>query len=99
MHLFLIINYFPQHPFISKDLDSKPIRDLLLEYKADVVDEEVDEDGDVSISPECFLLSSHFVLQAFLPVSCGTYIYTRGFIKSLKFPRRLFKVVIRLVLS
>lgn len=35
-----------KHPFISKDLDSKPIRDLLLEYKAEVVDEEVDEDGD-----------------------------------------------------
>ncbi|KAK3870832.1 hypothetical protein Pcinc_023976 [Petrolisthes cinctipes] len=35
-----------KHPFISKDLDSKPIRDLLLEYKAEVVDEEVDEEGD-----------------------------------------------------
>lgn len=35
-----------KHPFISRDLDSKPIRDLLLEYKAEVVDEEVDEDGD-----------------------------------------------------
>ncbi|XP_042211781.1 serine/threonine-protein kinase 10-like isoform X9 [Homarus americanus] len=35
-----------KHPFISKDLDVKPIRDLLLEYKAEVVDEEVDEDGD-----------------------------------------------------
>ena len=41
--------YFCQHPFISRDLDSKPIRDLLLEYKAEVVDEDVDEDGDVSI--------------------------------------------------
>ncbi|XP_069946378.1 STE20-like serine/threonine-protein kinase isoform X6 [Cherax quadricarinatus] len=35
-----------QHPFISKDLDVKPIRDLLLEYKAEIVDEEVYEDGD-----------------------------------------------------
>lgn len=39
-----------QHPFINKELDSKPIRDLLLEYKAEVVEEEVvDEDADVSI--------------------------------------------------
>ncbi|XP_071537474.1 serine/threonine-protein kinase 10 isoform X5 [Panulirus ornatus] len=35
-----------KHPFICKDLDVKPIRDLLLEYKADVVDEEVDDDTD-----------------------------------------------------
>ncbi|XP_066581483.1 STE20-like serine/threonine-protein kinase [Prorops nasuta] len=34
-----------KHPFINRNLDSKPIRDLLLEYKADVVEEElVDED-------------------------------------------------------
>lgn len=42
-------NFF-QHPFINKELDSKPIRDLLLEYKAEVVEEEVvDEDTDVSL--------------------------------------------------
>lgn len=36
-----------QLPFISEDLDSKPIRDLLLEYKAEVVEEEVvDEEAD-----------------------------------------------------
>lgn len=35
-----------KHPFISKDLDVKPIRDLLLEYKAEVVEEEVLEDPD-----------------------------------------------------
>lgn len=41
---------FFQHPFINKELDSKPIRDLLLEYKAEVVEEEVvDEDTDVSL--------------------------------------------------
>uniref|UniRef100_A0AAG5DKR1 Protein kinase domain-containing protein n=1 Tax=Anopheles atroparvus TaxID=41427 RepID=A0AAG5DKR1_ANOAO len=34
-------------PFISGDLDSKPIKDLLLEYKADVVEEElVDEEAE-----------------------------------------------------
>lgn len=39
-----------QHPFINRELDAKPIRDLLLEYKAEVVEEEVvDEDADVSI--------------------------------------------------
>lgn len=41
---------FFQHPFINKELDSKSIRDLLLEYKAEVVEEEVvDEDADVSV--------------------------------------------------
>ncbi|XP_076678517.1 sterile20-like kinase isoform X3 [Andrena cerasifolii] len=36
-----------KHPFISRTLDSKPIRDLLLEYKADVVEEElVDEEAE-----------------------------------------------------
>lgn len=37
-----------KHPFINCPLDSKPIRDLLLEYKADVVEEElVDEETEV----------------------------------------------------
>lgn len=37
-----------RHPFINRNLDSKPIRDLLLEYKADVVEEElVDEETEV----------------------------------------------------
>ncbi|XP_020298870.1 serine/threonine-protein kinase 10 isoform X2 [Pseudomyrmex gracilis] len=36
-----------KHPFISRNLDSKPVRDLLLEYKADVVEEElVDEEAE-----------------------------------------------------
>lgn len=36
-------------PFISSPLDSKPIKDLLLEYKAEVVEEEVvDEEVEVS---------------------------------------------------
>ncbi|KAK9509272.1 hypothetical protein O3M35_006621 [Rhynocoris fuscipes] len=36
-----------QLPFISGELDSKPVRDLLLEYKAEVVEEEVvDEEAD-----------------------------------------------------
>ncbi|KAG8033992.1 hypothetical protein G9C98_008473 [Cotesia typhae] len=36
-----------KHPFINRTLDSKPIRDLLLEYKADVVEEElVDEEAE-----------------------------------------------------
>ncbi|KAL0110626.1 hypothetical protein PUN28_013899 [Cardiocondyla obscurior] len=36
-----------RHPFISRNLDSKPVRDLLLEYKADVVEEElVDEEAE-----------------------------------------------------
>ncbi|XP_051161210.1 serine/threonine-protein kinase 10-like isoform X2 [Leptopilina boulardi] len=36
-----------KHSFINRTLDSKPIRDLLLEYKADVVEEElVDEEAE-----------------------------------------------------
>ncbi|KAK9708620.1 Polo kinase kinase [Popillia japonica] len=36
-----------RHPFISGTLSAKPIRDLLLEYKAEVVEEEVtDEDSE-----------------------------------------------------
>ena len=39
------------HPFINRTLDCKPIRDLLLEYKADVVEEElVDEEAEVNIN-------------------------------------------------
>lgn len=38
-------------PFISRNLDPKPIRDLLLEYNADVVEEEVvDEEAEVNTS-------------------------------------------------
>lgn len=37
------------HPFISGNVSAKPIRDLLLEFKADVVEEEVvDEEAEVS---------------------------------------------------
>lgn len=40
-----------KHPFINRNLDSKPIRDLLLEYKADVVEEElVDEETEVVLN-------------------------------------------------
>lgn len=40
-----------RHPFISGTLSAKPIRDLLLEYKAEVVEEEVtDEDSEVRVS-------------------------------------------------
>lgn len=36
-----------QHEFISGSLDAKPIKDLLLEYKADVVEEVVDDEAEV----------------------------------------------------
>lgn len=45
-------------PFINRDLDPKPIRDLLLEYKADVVEEEVvDEEAEVSFMRNLLILS------------------------------------------
>ncbi|XP_022165259.1 serine/threonine-protein kinase 10 isoform X3 [Myzus persicae] len=38
-----------KHPFVNGDIDPKPIRDLLLEYKAEVVEEEVvDEEPEES---------------------------------------------------
>jgi STE20-like kinase len=44
-------------PFISRNLDPKPIRDLLLEYKAEVVEEEVvDEEAEVCIK---FILKNY----------------------------------------
>lgn len=46
-------------PFISSPLDSKPIKDLLLEYKAEVVEEEVvDEEVEVS---HCHQYQMHFL--------------------------------------
>lgn len=42
-------SYF-QHPFVNGNIDPKPIRDLLLEYKAEVVEEEVvDDESEVTI--------------------------------------------------
>ncbi|XP_068147663.1 serine/threonine-protein kinase 10 isoform X2 [Drosophila tropicalis] len=35
-----------QHGFISRNLDAKPIKDLLLEYKAEVVEEVVDDEAE-----------------------------------------------------
>lgn len=47
-----------KHPFINRTLDSKPIRDLLLEYKADVVEEElVDEDTEVAFVALSFVFA------------------------------------------
>lgn len=37
-----------QHAFINRNLDAKPIKDLLLEYKAEVVEEVVDDETEVS---------------------------------------------------
>jgi len=48
-----------KHPFISRNLDPKPVKDLLLEYKADVVEEElVDEEAEVR-----FYFSSYILFQ------------------------------------
>lgn len=51
-----------RHPFVSRNLDPKPVRDLLLEYKADVVEEElVDEEAEVGFMfHPVFLFVSHF---------------------------------------
>lgn len=50
-----------KHPFINRNLDSKPIRDLLLEYKADVVEEElVDEEAEVRVCDRLLLENGCF---------------------------------------
>lgn len=36
-----------KHPFIACTLDSKPIKDLLIEYKAEVVEEDVEDDSHI----------------------------------------------------
>jgi STE20-like kinase len=55
-------------PFINRDLDPKPIRDLLLEYKADVVEEEVlDEEAEVSLSTRNLKFSNYLILTHTLP--------------------------------
>ncbi|XP_024085041.1 serine/threonine-protein kinase 10 isoform X2 [Cimex lectularius] len=40
------VDYLLTLPFISGELDSKPVRDLLLEYKAEVVEEVIDDEAD-----------------------------------------------------
>lgn len=65
-----------KHSFINCTLDSKPIKDLLAEYRAEVVEEDVtDEDGEVfNIDDKCCrhfyltLKSGHyFLLSTYLP--------------------------------
>lgn len=56
--LFTIIHtssiYHPQHPFISKVPDRKPVQDLISEYKAEVVEEVMDADEDAAEVIFCF---------------------------------------------
>lgn len=53
-----------KHPFINRNLDSKPIRDLLLEYKADVVEEElVDEETEVVFNFLLLFICIFFLLM------------------------------------
>ena len=56
-----------KHSFINRTLDSKPIRDLLLEYKADVVEEElVDEEAEVSINTFAYAFALEFHIAEML---------------------------------
>lgn len=57
-----------KHPFVNRTLDSKPVRDLLLEYKADVVEEELlDEDAEVRL---CYTITNRFIA---IPYTCTIY--------------------------
>lgn len=48
-----------KHPFISEIVDAKSICDLLLEYKAEVVEEELtDDDPEVSVFGKIFCLNN-----------------------------------------
>lgn len=56
-----------KHPFVNGNIYSKPIRDLLLEYKAEVVEEEVvDEEPEVKL---CL-----FMLIIYLAIKSGLVI-------------------------
>lgn len=67
--------YLLQHSFISKNLDSKPIRDLLLEYKAEVVEEEVvDDETDVSQIFILFFMKITLCLSPLISGS-GTFLF------------------------
>lgn len=66
-------------PFISGNLDAKPIKDLLLEYKAEVVEEEVvDEEAEVCLF-HYFLVQTHLLSQK-------TIIYNLICITSINYP-------------
>ncbi|XP_076295362.1 sterile20-like kinase isoform X4 [Lasioglossum baleicum] len=57
-----------KHSFINRSLDSKPIRDLLLEYKADVVEEElVDEEAE-----KAKMAKKHRELYQRIGCACGS---------------------------
>lgn len=58
-----------KRPFINRNLDSKPIRDLLLEYKADVVEEElVDEETEVIFYLLSYIMVNFFIFFFFSPL-------------------------------
>jgi len=57
-----------QHGFINSNLDAKPIKDLLLEYKAEVVEEVVDDEAEVSYKFFSHSLSTFPVVGTFAPV-------------------------------
>lgn len=46
---FMNYLYIFQHPFIATALDSKPLRELIFEHKAEVVEEVTEEDDDHEI--------------------------------------------------
>lgn len=60
------------HPFINRTLDSKPVKDLLLEYKAEVVEEELTDD-DPEVRNLLFFI--YFQLFAFITVLCYANLY------------------------
>ena len=58
-----------KHPFIACTLDSKPIKDLLIEYKAEVVEEEdIEDDGQIGEDDGIYFL--YFLSFLFIMISC-----------------------------
>lgn len=51
-----------QHPFVTKSVDRKPLKDLISEYKAEVV-EEVTEEHEDDIPDVCIQFFMHFNLS------------------------------------
>lgn len=80
-----------KHPFINCTLDSKPIRDLLLEYKAEVVEEELTDDD-----PEVRYFHVLKIYLIFLNASVNAFMLSGvGNIESIKiFIRELVSLVL-----
>ncbi|KAG1701398.1 STE20-like serine/threonine-protein kinase [Nymphon striatum] len=67
-----------QHPFISGEVDLKPIRDLILEYKAEVYEEVEINDEDINNIPSSLSRESHLSLDTQASVDTVEVVSTKS---------------------